>query len=223
MKQNNFIKRFWRGIKDRFTSSILCIRFPFLYPRNRFSGLHHHNYKFGQYISKLYSESVNTATYTDENDELHISKEVTNYFKLIWYYIANFVYEWAYQLLFCIPKYTELDAMPDGWRNAFGIQMCKDIKKQLIKEGGYKLLFAYRIMQIKEKFGTLRWYDSYSTTGINGIIRKYEDISAHTCINCGKPATWISKGWISPYCDDCIGNTENAVPINKVDEAISIY
>ena len=34
-------------------SSILCIRFPFLYPRNRFTGLHYNNWRIKKYCSKL--------------------------------------------------------------------------------------------------------------------------------------------------------------------------
>ena len=40
------------------------------------------------------------------------------------------------------------------------------------------------------------------------IIPKYEELSYHTCINCGKPATKRSTGWICPYCDDCIGDRD---------------
>ena len=38
---------------------------------------------------------------------------------------------------------------------------------------------------------------------VNDIINKYSDLSSRICINCGKPAKYISKGWISPYCEDC--------------------
>ena len=34
-------------------SSILCIRFPFLYPRNRFSGLHYNNWRIKNYCNRL--------------------------------------------------------------------------------------------------------------------------------------------------------------------------
>ena len=43
------------------------------------------------------------------------------------------------------------------------------------------------------------------------IIKEYEDKSYVTCIRCGKPAKWESKGWICPYCDDC----KNALISNK--------
>lgn len=111
---------------------------------------------------------------------------------------------------------TLLDGMPQGWRIAFGEQMCEEIREELIKHG---YLNEYRIVQIKEKFGELRWYDNGSPGKVSNIISKYEDISRHTCIRCGKPATLISKGWISPYCD-CVKESawykeERFIPIEK--------
>lgn len=107
--------------------------------------------------------------------------------------------DWRY----CKPySFTELDALPSGWRRAFGIQMCEEIRDELIK---YNCLDKYRIAQIKEKYGSLRWYDwgRPRESKISEIIQKYEDISIHTCIRCGRPATKISLGWISPWCDKC--------------------
>lgn len=108
-------------------------------------------------------------------------------------------------------SYTELDDMPDGWRKAFGEQMCDEIEKELEK---HNLQEKYRIAQIKEKYGTLRWYDFGATEKIlKEIIPKYEKLSAHTCINCGKPATKVTLGWISPYCDDCCPKRGRSVPV----------
>ena len=101
-------------------------------------------------------------------------------------------------------SYTLLDDMPNGWRIAFGKQMCEEINNVLKKADWVN---KYRIIQIKEKFGSLRWYDSTVPAEISDeiqdIIEKYEEISARTCISCGKPATRISTGWICPWCDDC--------------------
>lgn len=97
-------------------------------------------------------------------------------------------------------SYTELDAMPDGWRAKFGEQLCEELREELIKAN---YLDKYRIMQIKEKFGGLRWYDNGITEEGHNIIRKYEELSYKTCIDCGRPATKMSVGWISPYCDKC--------------------
>lgn len=97
-------------------------------------------------------------------------------------------------------SWTELDAMPDGWRLVFGEQMCEEIAQALEKDG---YLNEYRILQIKEKYGELRWYDKGAPREVHDIVEKYSLMSAQLCINCGKPATVITDGWICPYCDDC--------------------
>ena len=73
-------------------------------------------------------------------------------------------------------EYIWLDDMPDGWRNAFGLQMCEELKQALLEEGGEKLLSEYKIIQIKEKFGYLRWYDSWTTNKVQDIVCTNFDI-----------------------------------------------
>ena len=70
------------------------------------------------------------------------------------------------------------------------------------------MLYKWRITDIKEKFGRFQLYCNYGSDELYKIINKYEELSWNTCINCGKPATHTSKGWISPYCGDCI-NKDN--------------
>lgn len=55
---------------------------------------------------------------------------------------------------------------------------------------------------------SMRLYDNgiKMHSRVHDIIRKYENISAWTCIVCGKPATRITTGWIAPFCDDCCIN-----------------
>lgn len=115
-------------------------------------------------------------------------------------------------------EYTKLDEMPQGWNIAFGEQMCFEIK-ELLEEVGWE--YDYQIIQIKEKWGYLHWYDENVPDSIferlQKVIYKYEELSKHTCVICGAPATKISKGWISPYCDMCIERThiKNFVPIKE--------
>ena len=98
-------------------------------------------------------------------------------------------------------EYTWLDDMPEGWRIAFGEQLCDDLKEERVRAG---CLDKYRIIQIKEKYVSLRWYDSGCTEKwYTEILPKYEAMSYRTCIKCGKPATRISTGWICPWCDEC--------------------
>lgn len=315
-------------LKRAIKSSILCIRFPFLYPRNRWDGKHH-AYILNNILYKLNKESIcelgitarliknptelitveqdhTSVTYFKldseklvthaeghgvtidldiENRKLIIKNhlETKEYFlkKLLWNSDDKFAilgmscfwnnskniticvkttdetdktnYGFAYDRIkllnnkrklrqynilkwldlnvldriFIIPKYTELDDMPTGWRNKFGIQMCKEIKQSLLKAGGRKALRAYRITQIKEKFGGLRWYDNHGTKEIlDTIIPKYEQLSYETCISCGKPAKYVSKGWVSPYCEDCAKYKNQYVPItedNAWDKAYTAY
>ena len=98
-------------------------------------------------------------------------------------------------------EFTLLDEVPEGWREAFGEQLCAELKTELEKAGR---LESYRIRQIKEKFGELRWYDFGGTAETDAIIEKYRKISRFTCICCGKPAEYLTAGWIEPYCGGCI-------------------
>ncbi len=99
--------------------------------------------------------------------------------------------------------YTFIDCAPDGWA-----KLCEDLCaeiKPLLERVGYEN--DYRLCQVKEKYGTLRWYDNGVPKEIwneyDAIIRKYEELSARTCCICGAPATKISTGWICPFCDKC--------------------
>lgn len=104
-------------------------------------------------------------------------------------------------------SYTLFDDIPFGWCKAFGMIMIEEIQKCLEE---INAVDNYRILQIKEKFGSLRWYSNVDALisdicDISDIERKYEVISEHVCINCGKldmPIVNI-KGYFSPYCPDC--------------------
>ena len=85
----------------------------------------------------------------------------------------NIIEDWDFE-------YTELDSMPDGWRIAFGEQMCEELEQELEKIGKQD---KWRIMQLKEKYGFLHLYANWYTENINKIISKYEDISKKICIN----------------------------------------
>lgn len=110
-------------------------------------------------------------------------------------------------------EYTELDEMPVGWRKAFGEKMCEEIRQVLIEDDD---LERWRIVQLKEKYGALRLYDNGHKIGsrIDDVIGKYENISMRTCIRCGKPATKVTKGWVAPYCDNCVSD-ENTIDIDE--------
>lgn len=99
---------------------------------------------------------------------------------------------------------TWLDFMPEGWKQCFGELLCEDILKVLQK---YLVpIEEFTIIDIKEKFGTLRVYWSGSAEyecELEDVIDKYEHLSRYTCIHCGQINVPIYGGWISPYCDEC--------------------
>lgn len=109
-------------------------------------------------------------------------------------------------------EFSWWDDIPEGWRIAFGIPMMEELREQLIKEGK---LDTYHIRDVKEKWGSLRWYDSGSSDEVQDIINKYEYLSIKTCIVCGKPATEMTKGWIWPVCHACYQNFEKGGRPNR--------
>lgn len=97
---------------------------------------------------------------------------------------------------------TELDHIPPGWRTAFGKEWVQEIQ-EAINELPENIRDQIYITQLKEKYGYFRQYFSHYTDKLREVISKYENMSKRICIHCGKPATKISTGWISPWCDNC--------------------
>jgi len=54
--------------------------------------------------------------------------------------------------------------------------------------------------QVKEKFGTLRFYYSGGDDYIRGLVSMAESMSGVTCETCGKPGTSTGGSWIKTVC-----------------------
>ncbi|MDO4501503.1 MAG: hypothetical protein Q4B60_09580 [Erysipelotrichaceae bacterium] len=98
-------------------------------------------------------------------------------------------------------SYTELDMaeVPSGW-NQYLLPLARELN-EVLKRIGYE--DEYRILQIKEKYNSLRWYSNVINEELSMIVGKYSDKCRHTCHCCGKKAKWETSGWIASYCDDC--------------------
>ena len=115
-------------------------------------------------------------------------------------------------------SYTWIDDMPDSWREKFAEPMLEELKKILIK-GDY--LSEYRLVQVKEKYGSLRWY----ANGIPMVIydeyskweNKWEAKSSETCFWCGENSVAWTDGWILPICQNCIDERQFPVTYFKKD------
>ena len=67
--------------------------------------------------------------------------------------------------------------------------------------------------QVKEKFGTLRFYYTGGDDYISGLVTMAESMSGVTCEACGNPGESIGGGWIRTLCEAHSGrkadNAEN--------------
>lgn len=63
------------------------------------------------------------------------------------------------------------------------------------------------VVQVKEKWGGLRFYLSSSTTNIHRLISKTESQSRKICEDCGQPGEPRDGGWIRTQCLDCFKQT----------------
>ena len=102
-------------------------------------------------------------------------------------------------------EYTWEDGVENGWRIAFCPQIWEELKA-ILEKANY--VDQFNFAQIKEKYGSLRLYhDGVPATiydEIHDWERKYEDLSEETCIDCGQPAEWVTTGWVTPLCNDCL-------------------
>jgi hypothetical protein len=54
--------------------------------------------------------------------------------------------------------------------------------------------------QVKEKFGTLRFYYTGGDDIIDGMVRMAESMSGVTCEECGNVGTTVGSGWLTTTC-----------------------
>lgn len=95
------------------------------------------------------------------------------------------------------------------------------------REGWYEIIIKidrmlrfinpdYKIAQIKEKFGTLRYYFDYNfpddlsdeeidvrASIMGAVVGHQERISAYTCEYCGERGKTRAGGWYKTLCDSC--------------------
>lgn len=105
---------------------------------------------------------------------------------------------------FCGYDCSMYDWIPEGWRKAFGRDLTHDIADALradgIRRGKWSECLQWQ--DIKEKYGRLRLYAD-TTDRVQEVLSKYECLSIGYCINCGKPARYVTSGWIEYVCEDC--------------------
>ena len=88
----------------------------------------------------------------------------------------------------------------DGW---FGIidDLCEKIQNHVDKTGIHQV----EAVQVKEKWGGLRFYINCGDDYIHNLINNAENESFKTCEICGskKDVSCTGGSWVSTRCTDC--------------------
>ena len=85
----------------------------------------------------------------------------------------------------------------DGWYDLIDI-LCGSIQNYIDNNN----IPQITVSQVKEKFGTLRFYTNGSNDLITGMIWMAERMSSRVCETCGKPGKFRGKGWFYTACDE---------------------
>lgn len=89
----------------------------------------------------------------------------------------------------------------DGWNDLLD-QLCEKIEIEL--DNAPELKKYFKVNQVKEKFGGLRFYVSGANEKILSTIDLFEELSYNICERCGNEAKCRKiDGWIYTLCDSC--------------------
>jgi hypothetical protein len=77
-----------------------------------------------------------------------------------------------------------------------------DILSAKNSETDYEKVEYPSVVQIKEKFGDLRFYVDGSNRYVDGMIDMAEQMSIHICEVCGNPGEKRDTNWIKVLCDE---------------------
>jgi len=97
----------------------------------------------------------------------------------------------------------------DGWFNIID-RLCANIQSHIDwKNRTEEVVPQVVVKQVKEKFGTLRFYISGGDEYIHGLVSMAESMSAVTCESCGSSGKLYGggnngiTGWLHTHCEPC--------------------
>jgi hypothetical protein len=89
----------------------------------------------------------------------------------------------------------------DGWFKLID-NLCSSIKWHMdwqAKQGNN--VKPVKVLQVKEKFGGLRFYYEGGNEYVHGLVDMTESMSESTCEECGAPGQKRGSGWIKTLCE----------------------
>lgn len=120
---------------------------------------------------------------------------------------------WFKEYPLCFKNNT-LEFFPEhdkGWNNLIE-ELLRKIETHLKDNPD----LAFQIDQIKQKYGTLRFYISGGDDKIYDLVTEAEDKSCETCELCGQAAILHKAGnrWVQTLCREC-GKRYEMLPLEK--------
>lgn len=114
-----------------------------------------------------------------------------------------------YPKIFAVRQGTELMPFPmfgfecgSGWYNIIDA-LCYQIQSHIDWQNRDSAKVVQVVAeQVKEKFGTLRFYVYGGDEYTDGMIRMAEAMSAVTCEQCGNAGKFRGRGWYYTACDE---------------------
>ena len=99
-------------------------------------------------------------------------------------------------------------AVGEGWANIL-VQLCQNIQHHLDwKNKDSEVVPQVVIEQVKEKFGSLRFYYQGGDEYIAGLVSMAESMTGVTCQDCGDVGETRQGGWIRVLCNTCEAERE---------------
>lgn len=90
-------------------------------------------------------------------------------------------------------KHIKWSGVGPGWESLLD-ELCQKLSK---------LPEEIEVHQVKEKFGSLRFYIDKGSEEAFKIIQEAEERSATICEQCGQPGRIRGKHWVHCCCDAC--------------------
>lgn len=96
--------------------------------------------------------------------------------------------------------FAEFDEYSKAWKPGYQelrrTKMLEEAPREMPEE-----IAQVTVNQVKEKFGTLRFYYSGGDSYIDGLVAMAESMSANTCEECGAPGKTVGGGWLTTLCE----------------------
>lgn len=90
----------------------------------------------------------------------------------------------------------------DGWYNIIDTLCATIVNRQYNKIIRKEELDQVVATQVKEKFGSLRFYYNGGDDYVDGAVSLAESLSERTCEKCGAPGKSRGQGWYYTACDE---------------------